>query len=544
MGAFFEYPGVFSAFIGGAFILSVNQAGAVVSISANQTHNLSCSGGVCAPTAKNAVLNVSDLETMLASGNVKVTTGSGALAKQVRDIEVWGAFSWTSASTLTLDAYRSITVNKPISDAGPGALTLTTNDGGSGGLLSFGQKGRISFLGTGNPLTINGNAYTLVSSIAALATDIGNNPSGFYALANNYDATPDGTYRSAPIKTVFTGTLEGFGNVISHLTIRNGQKLGIIGLFREIGTSSSDALVENLGVAQEKVHGITHNIQGGEGGLVGVNSGTLRGDWTSGGVTNTQMNLGDAPNTGGLAGLNWGMIENSYSLATVNANVGSAGGLVGNNQGSITKSHATGHVANTGQYAGGVAGGNEGMVSGSYASGNVSGHSVGGLVAYNGSMITQSFAIGQVTGSTAGGLVAYNVATISNSYSTGAVTGSTVGGLVGVNDSPGLPGGAISASYATGFVTSGGGNQPPGGLIGVDNSAAGKLTNTYWDTTTSGISDLGQGAGNIANDPGITGLTTTQLQSGLPAGFNSSVWAESSTVNGGLPYLITVPPPK
>ena len=42
--------------------------------------------------------------------------------------------------------------------------------------------------------------------------------------------------------------------------------------------------------------------------------------------------------------------------------------------------------------------------------------------------------------------------------------------------------------------------------------------------------------------PGITGLTTAQLQSGLPAGFDPSIWAESPNINGGLPYLITNPP--
>ena len=39
----------------------------------------------------------------------------------------------------------------------------------------------------------------------------------------------------------------------------------------------------------------------------------------------------------------------------------------------------------------------------------------------------------------------------------------------------------------------------------------------------------------LANNPGITGLTTAQLQSGLPAGFNPSIWAESASINGGLP---------
>ena len=70
----------------------------------------------------------------------------------------------------------------------------------------------------------------------------------------------------------------------------------------------------------------------------------------------------------------------------------------------------------------------------------------------------------------------------------------------------------------------------------------GTISDVYWDTTTSGITNLGEGAGNIANDPGITGETTAQLQAGLPPGFDPSIWAEDPSINGGLPYLIANPP--
>jgi len=58
------------------------------------------------------------------------------------------------------------------------------------------------------------------------------------------------------------------------------------------------------------------------------------------------------------------------------------------------------------------------------------------------------------------------------------------------------------------------------------------------------ITNLGQGAGNIGNDPGISGLATAQFQSGLPAGFDPSTWAEDSNITNGLPYLIHNPLPK
>ena len=60
--------------------------------------------------------------------------------------------------------------------------------------------------------------------------------------------------------------------------------------------------------------------------------------------------------------------------------------------------------------------------------------------------------------------------------------------------------------------------------------------------TTSGFPGPGQGAGTPADDPGITGLTTAQLQSGLPAGFSRSIWGQNPDINGGLPYLLNNPP--
>jgi hypothetical protein len=106
-----------------------------------------------------------------------------------------------------------------------------------------------------------------------------------------------------------------------------------------------------------------------------------------------------------------------------------------------------------------------------------------------------------------------------------------VGGLIGHNQGP------IQTSYSSGPVASGSGNAV-GGFIGNDSGSA-DLTNTYWDITTSGQS---HGVGNDASYPGITGLTTEQFQAGLPIGFDPLIWAEDSGINGGLPYLLALPP--
>jgi hypothetical protein len=156
--------------------------------------------------------------------------------------------------------------------------------------------------------------------------------------------------------------------------------------------------------------------------------------------------------------------------------------------------------------------------------------------------ISRSYATGDVSGGTggAGGLVGANlVSLIVNSYATGSTSGNGAGGLVASNEANGGSTG-IAHSYSTGGVTA---TEYAGGLIAYDDFT-GSLKRDYWDTTTSGITDKGQGAGNVANDPGIKGLSSTKLTSGLPKGFNPRVWTERPDINGGLPYLVDNPPPK
>src|SRR5580698_837340 len=95
--------------------LLVLPASADVVISSGATKNMSCSAGVCTPTAAKAVLNATDLANMLAAGDVTVATGAGAVT-----IAVDAPFSWTSASRLTLEAQESVNVSAVMAAAGPG----------------------------------------------------------------------------------------------------------------------------------------------------------------------------------------------------------------------------------------------------------------------------------------------------------------------------------------------------------------------------------------------------------------------------------------
>jgi The GLUG motif len=278
------------------------------------------------------------------------------------------------------------------------------------------------------------------------------------------------------------------------------------------------------------------------GGIIGSGDGTLiANSWATGSVTG-----GAYASAGGLAGYLCGVAIASSSTGAVSAGDNAAvGGLVGNTTtvdfcGSINASYATGNVnAGANSLTGGLIGSCGGPLFQDFASRQVTsgdGGYVGGLVGWAlCPTMDQVSATGNVTGGSAtGGLVGFNYNSISNAYATGSVTGMSggdVGGLIGQSVEP------VSTSYSTAMVT-GNGAKYIGGLIGEDQTQYKYLSSTYWDTTTSGITNPAQGVGNVSNDPGVRGKTDRQLKGALPNGFSSAIWGQSPQINGGLPYLI------
>lgn len=509
-------------------------AQASVEISTAVTSNMSCSGGVCSPTAKNAVLNVNDLAGMLASEDVKITTGNGAVT-----IAVAAPFSWTSAHRLTLDAKYNVSFRAAVTVAGQGAVTIAYNNGGSGGDLLFFEGGKLELWDKNSSLIVNNIPYVLITSVSKLAGHVKKAPGGAYALAADYDASVEGTRPWAAARTTFTGTFEGLGNAISNLafqTIRNrpGE------LFQRIG---STGVVRDLHLVNETIAADRLEGSRGEGGLTGDNEGLISG--VSVGVTISATNAYDQA-IGAIAGHNWGTIRNSSAtgaIATPDSTNTFVGGLVGQG-GSIIGSHASVSVQSA-DYGGGLVGAEDSDIYASYATGSTSGKEAGGLVGHldQGGTIDLSFATGPVSALVSGGgLVGsgeFSPTAISNSYSTGAVTGATgakaVGSLVGTDF------GDFAAVYGTGQVTAPA-DAYAGGLVG--NDTTGANTAAYWDLDTTGIADPSQGAGNIPNDPGITGLTDAQLKARLPKGFSRKIWRQNATTNNGYPYLRANPPPE
>lgn len=226
--------------------------------------------------------------------------------------------------------------------------------------------------------------------------------------------------------------------------------------------SFSNAAIGNFGLVENSY--ATGSVEGTEsvGGLIGQSDSvnTIKNSYSiNSGV------LGSI-NVGGLVGLNSSNISNSYSTADVEG-INYVGGLVG-------------RAGGTGDDSGNLSG----IIRSSYAEGNVVGQSyVGGLAGSAGQMkVIDSYAKGNVTGdSHVGGLLG----SLNGYYYT---SGGYLYGWLG----------NVENSYSSNTVN---GTASVGGLIGSTNGSA-TVSNSYWDTTTSGQSASAGG----------TGKTTAELK--------------------------------
>jgi hypothetical protein len=301
----------------------------------------------------------------------------------------------------------------------------------------------------------------------------------------------------------FNGAFDGNGHVISYLTIRGMNSLGLFGIL------DSGAKISNLNLVAVDVDG-----EDGIGSLVGTNNGSITTSYSSG-IVNGNLEVGGLAGAnglgsitashssskvsgnkdiGGLVGINLSSIAASSSTGTVTGNE-YVGGLVGwmSELGSITVSHSSSKVSGD-KYVGGLVGDNYGSITLSYSTATVSstatvgpegswwvGH-IGGLVGSNAGSIATSYSTGTVNGpANVGGLVGSSGGSIAASYSTGSVSGDeNVGGLVGINH------GSITMSYSTDPVS---GIDKVGGLVGY-NHYKGDIITCFWDIETSGLSNM------------------------------------------------------
>ncbi len=471
-------------------VLCATAAGASVTISGAATKHMQCSGGTCSPTATNAVLNVSDLTSMLASGDATVTTTGSAEAD---NILVAASLSWSSAHTLTLTAHLAIAIQSPVSVKGKGGLAL--NDAGAES-LGFYNGASVTFRNPSSALSINGNSYALVNTVTELASAAGANQNGFIALANSYDASKDGTYSNAPVQAQFNGIFEGLGNAISNLTVVDGTASGGCD---GLAANWPSATINDLGMVNVSITSTGGQGANGAAGIVcGMNSGGLI--WRS--YATGAINMQWLDGAGGLTAGNARIVQCWTDVAISGTQGDGFGGLtVGGPSDLIQQSFSMGPLSCSGIAC-----------------------QLGGLAAGagQGSEIVDSYSLSAVTDT-----------------STSNSDGASLGGLISGNG-----GNSVAQSYAAGKITSpssgcANGANCVGGLYGTDTSNGN--TDVYWDTTTVGV---GVAAGNEASDPGTKGLTNKKLIAKLPKGFDRKIWAEDPKINHGLPYLKANPPPQ
>ena len=449
------------------------------------------------------IITVSSIEAALANGDVIVTT-AGTTGSEPGDITVASSLSWANASTLTLNSYRDITINDgvTIANTGAGDLVLRADATGTG-------VGTVSFLGTG---MINFSQSTGTVSIFYNPSD---NPAGSivnatsYASPTNYapNVLTNGDVPNQLTSYMLVNTVFDLQNIENNLTdayalganidasptaswnggagfVPIGDRFNLFnGLFDGEGHVIDQLVINSPSLTnQRNAVGLFSSL--GAGGII-----------RNVGLTNVDVNLINSTNTigidgvGGLVGDSGGLVSNSYVTGSVNggaAGIGvNLGGLVGYSTGTISQSYSSASVTGVFARVGGLLGSNDGTVNNSYANGSVNG---GGSCCDNG----------------IGGLIGTNFNLVTNSYSTGSVTGAPVGGLVG--------------TFIPGF-----------------HPLTAAVLNSYWDTQASGQ------AGSAAGIP----QTTSQLKSGLPSGFDPSVWGSNPAINNGYPYLLwqTANPP-
>jgi filamentous hemagglutinin family protein len=480
-----------------------------VTISSGTNTNGSISSGTLTPSGNDSILNATTLQNALASNNVTVTTGSSG--SQSGDITVAAPVSWSSASTLALNANRQITINAAITGTSGGlslnagtdqiiraaaavqvhTFTLQNGDwfqvtnnlpvfsatdfritGGSflralGGDGSSGSPFQITDIyglqGIGSPSTsglglqhLVFSNYVLTNNIAAAGTAQWNSGAGF---------VPIGYGGFDPPYTTFGGIFDGQNHTIDGLTINSSATVGSIGLF-----AGNYGTIRNLNLTNLNY---TINNAAYIGGLVGTNNGTISNVSVSGtlnvGSWSGSNNISLLANAGGLVGSNVGTISGSSSsgLLTGNAPGDSAkGGLVGQNTW-VEYFDINGNLTST--VIGTISNSSSSMTVQGLANGSI----VGGLVGWNNGVISQSSASGTVT--TAGGILP--------SQSGAPFTIGEAGGLVGLNYNLGPPDvGLISNSSATGSVT-GGPNSQIGPLVGLN--YGGTITNSSSSSSTS-----------------------------------------------------------
>lgn len=299
-------------------------------------------GGVVVPISTSASINESDLETLLASGDVQLAADTVTISSDV---------TWSSNADLTLgnSTTSRVAVNADIAASGASAaLTLPSpcayNAAGSYTScysLDVRNGANITLTGATPALTIGGLAYDVVNTAAGLAAyNVSGNIAKRWALGNDIDLVANSYTTGVMSAGWFSGTLDGLGNTVSNvrMSVTDWER----GFFQII----NGATIRNVGVANitQTVTPSGSSSYVATGGLVGyaVGTNTIDQVWTTGAITSTGNSTTNIA-VGGVVG--WvpsgtTTLTRSWSSVSVDAstlipNNQMVGGLVGGTAGSF-----------------------------------------------------------------------------------------------------------------------------------------------------------------------------------------------------------------
>jgi hypothetical protein len=317
---------------------------------------------------------------------------------------------------------------------------------------------------------LSGN-YILVNDIDASETRSFDDAKGFLPIGGesrsnlNYD-----NYRY-----IFRGTLDGGGHTISGLYINRPDE-NLVGLFGEV--KSDESIIKDLRLTNVDIIGRNY--------------------------------------VGGLAGKNWGQIENIQVTGSVEGNY-STGGMIGKSEGRYkyiqfcSANVQVNGIKNVGGFIGDYDFGEEVIYCNS--TGEVHGEEyVGGFVGYNDGYIKYCFSECKVYGKdNVGGFVGFNRGQVFECYSTVNVKGNTiVGGFFGYNQDQG----STKMCMSSGSVE---GDQYVGGFVGI---CGGDLFCCYSTGHVKGNNEAGRFCGRKLHNIKFEECTATGKVNGDEGPYN------------------------
>lgn len=487
----------------------------------------------------NSVINTTTLQTALATANVTVNTGS--TGAQTGTITVANAVTWSSGSTLTLDAAWSINVNAPINGGAGAGLVLR-----SGRDIFFNQAMSVSGSGgTGVELYANnsirspsGGAITTQGQRILLNSDRDANGVGAIALSST-------TIRSNGGAITFGG---GNGSISSGSGFARGEGafgggVGVAG--GTVAASGGDIVMNGHASGNAGVNidlGATVSTTGSGtihlSGTGGSNGGANRGVRIVNAATvNTVDGVITVVGTGGTdsSGNNIGVVLSSRALGSA-AGAISVTGTGGNLAGPGVGNHGV-WIVNPDAIAT-TAGGSITIVGiGGGSSGATPGTSPGVRLSSNGAIIGSGGAI-RITGTglTPGNAgVTLEAGTISNTGS-GSITINGTGANTGsATSNPGVDlSGLSSITAASGAIAISGTAGSAGG-IGVSLGTSGSRVQTSAGGAISITGNGASGATASGSSHGISLVSGAQVSgSGGAVTLTGSASATSGAASHGV----------